>query len=147
MRRGAAGEVVPLDHALEPLAAAGADDIHTLAVGEDRCQDLITDFRSDIISRAGRNLDFAAHAGRRDVRLLEVADSRPVDLGRGLFHQAELHRRVAIGLRRLRLDDDAGTGLDDGGRVDRAVGIEHLRHADFSSDDSGNHKNLSGLMA
>ena len=33
---GAAGEMVALDDALEALAAAGADDVDALAVGEDR---------------------------------------------------------------------------------------------------------------
>ncbi len=40
-RHAAAREVVPLDDALEALAAAGADDVHALAVGEDRHVDLV----------------------------------------------------------------------------------------------------------
>ncbi len=41
VRRRAAGEVVALDDALESLAAAGADDVHAVAVGEDRDEHLV----------------------------------------------------------------------------------------------------------
>ena len=37
----ATAEVMPLDDALEALAATGADHVHALAVGEDRDADLI----------------------------------------------------------------------------------------------------------
>src|SRR5712691_7957373 len=43
--RGAAGKVVPLDDTLEALAAADADDVHALAVVEDRAEHLIPGLR------------------------------------------------------------------------------------------------------
>src|SRR5712671_417459 len=46
VRRRAAGEMMALDDALKAFAAAVADDIHALAVGEDRDEHLIARFRS-----------------------------------------------------------------------------------------------------
>src|SRR5882724_3371997 len=48
----------------------------------------------------------------------------------------DLHRFVAVALRVLRLDHDAGPGLDDGGRMDGAIRVENLRHPNFSADDA-----------
>src|SRR4029077_20299052 len=96
VRRRAAGEVAPLDDALEPLAAAGADDVDTLTVGEDRRQHVFADLRS---FGALRHARFAADARRRHVGLLEVAVRRFVRLRRRLLDEAELNRLVAVGLR------------------------------------------------
>src|SRR6185312_1028269 len=114
VRRRAAGEMVPSDDALKAFAAAGADDVDALAVGEDRDEDLIARL-GGLVSSTG-DLHFATDAGRGDVRLLEMTDRRLVRLRRGLFHEGELHGGIAVGLRGLRLDDDTRARLDDGGR-------------------------------
>ena len=132
--RCAAGEVMPLDHAWKPLAAAGADDVGALAVGEDRRQHLIADLG---LVGARRQRHFSL--GLRVDALMAFADvsgGRLVRLRRGLLDEAELHRFVAVRLRALGLDDDTRTSLDHGGRMNRAVRIEDLRHADFAADDS-----------
>src|SRR5205809_4915841 len=134
--RRAAGKVMPLDDALKTLAAAGADDVHALAVVEDRAEHLIPCLR---LIAAGHELHLAAHARRRHVRLLEMPRGRLVRLQRRLLDQAELHRLIAVVLRGLRLDDDARARLDDRGRMHGPVRIEDLSHADFAADDSSDH--------
>ena len=87
-------------------------------------------------------MHLAADARRRHVRLLEMALCRLVRFGRRVLDQTELDRLVAVGLRRLRLHDDARPGLDDRRRHHAAVGLEDLGHAHFPSDDSSHHKAL-----
>ena len=71
-----------------------------------------------------------AHAGLVEVTLLRLGEL----LG-GDFAVAELDGVVAFLVRRLLLDDDAGTGLYYGDRNDLARLIEDLRHADLLADD------------
>src|SRR4029079_3038215 len=133
VRGRASAEVVALDHALEALALAGADDVDGVTRLEDLDRDLVADLGLVAVLQA----QLAQHLHRRQVaaRRLEVA-------GLGLGHlldlavldQAELHRLVAVchlaragvaGLLvlagrgahgfALALHHDAGTGLDDGG--------------------------------
>src|SRR6185503_19433744 len=74
VRGAAAGEVMTLDHALEALAAAGADDVHALPVGEDADVDLVAQLRR---LAARFHAHFTPHARGSGTGLLEVA-------GRGL---------------------------------------------------------------
>src|SRR5262249_59940649 len=93
-----------------------------------------------------RHAHFTTHARRRHVGVLEVAHGRLVRLRRRLLDEPELNRLVTVGLHRLRLHDDARAGLDHGGGMHGAVRIEHLRHPDFSADDSCHHSyQLSAL--
>src|SRR5204863_2111666 len=145
--RRAAGEVVALHDALEPLAAADADDVDAIAVLEHAGdQDLVAGLERRVVAGALGELDFAADAGRRHVAgLLVVAAERLVDLGGLLFDEAELHGLVAVGLRGLGLQHDARAGLDEGRRRDGAVRREHLRHAELPGDDSSDHGYLCSL--
>src|SRR6185312_10591220 len=94
---------------------------------------------------AGGELHLAADAGRRDVGLLEVSLRRLVALRRVVLDEPDLHGLVAVGLRVLRLDDDARAGLDHRRRVDGPVGIEHLSHPDFLSENAGDRHYLCSL--
>jgi len=130
-------EVVALHDALEALAAADADHVDAVAVGEDTGDEHLVAG----LQRIGplRELHFAAHAGRRHAGLLVVATERLADTRRLLFHQPELHRFVAVGRGGLRLHDHARPGLDHGGRRHGAVLREDLGHAEFSTDDACHH--------
>ena len=55
---------------------------------------------------------------------------------RDLLDQADLHGVVAVLLGRLLLHHEAGTGLDDRHRDERAVLGEHLGHPDLLANDS-----------
>jgi hypothetical protein len=122
---------MPLHHALKAAAAARADDVHALAVREDRDVDLVAGLRR---LAARLDLDLAAHARRRHTGLLEVALRRLVFLGRLRFDQAQLHGLIAVRLHRLGLDDHARAGFEHGRRLDGPVRREQLRHADFLAD-------------
>src|SRR5581483_4440032 len=129
-------DALPIYDALEALAAARADDVDALAVREDRHEHLIARLRR---LAAGRELHLAADARRRHVRLLEMPLRRLVRLRGRLFDEAELHRFVAVALRRLRLDDDARARLDHRRGMHGAIRVEDLRHAHFSADDACDH--------
>src|SRR5258707_3330815 len=120
VRRGAAGEVVALHDALEPLAAAHADDVDAVAVMEHAAdEDLVAGLQRGFIARTGGDLDLTAHPRRRHVaRLLVVPAERLVDPGRLLFDEPELDGLVAVALRGLRLQHHARARLDDGRRRD-----------------------------
>src|SRR5207247_546344 len=75
VRRGAAGEVMALHDALETFAAARADDVHALAVREDRDEYLIAGLRG---LTTGGHFHLAAKARRRHVGLFEVSRGRLV---------------------------------------------------------------------
>src|SRR6185295_5591219 len=113
-----------------------------LAVLEDRDEHLIARLARFL---AGGDLHFAAEARRRHVGLLEVARRRLVALRRVVFDQAQLHGLVAVRLRVLRLDDDAGAGLDHRRRMDGAVRVEDLGHAQFLAEDARDRHYLCSL--
>src|SRR4051794_3635777 len=77
--RAAAGEAVPLHHALIALALAGADHVHPLLLGEDRDRHLVARVR--VLAGAQIELDQAAR--RSDAGLAEVTGERLTQL-RGL---------------------------------------------------------------
>src|SRR5262245_44536838 len=119
VRRGTATKVVTLHHALEALAAADADHVDALAVGEDTVDEhLIAGFRR---FSALRNLDLATHASRRHASLLVMAGKRLAHARRTALDETELHRLVAVVVRRLRLHHDARPGLNDRARYGGAV--------------------------
>src|SRR5262245_20871728 len=126
-----------LDDALKTVTLARADHVHAIALIEDGDEHLITRLR-----RFGtlRNLHLALHARRRHVGLLVMTHCRLGGAARRTrLDEANLHGLVAVGLRRLRLHDDAGTRLEDGRRFQRPVFLEELRHPDFLADDACNH--------
>ena len=96
------------------------------------------DLLHDIVSAALRSGADAAEAAMSERKALSVS-VRLGDLEERVTGACLL--LVAVALRVLRLHDDAGTGLDDGGGMNRPVGVEDLRHADFAADDACNHKN------
>ena len=113
---------VPLDNALEALALADAGHFDLVAGAEDVDRDGVADGQ----------LVFAANLHEvplgRDARLLEMTKQGLVEsLG---LHVAEgdLRGGIAVGLDRLLLRDQAGTGLDDRAPDDRAVFSEELGH-------------------
>src|SRR4051812_41761572 len=100
VRRGAATEMVAPDHALESLAASGADDVHAIAVAEHRRhQDLIA--RVDGVAVC-RDSDLAPDSGGRHASFLVVTRERLAGLRGTLLDETELHRFVAVALRVLR---------------------------------------------
>src|SRR5918993_2877654 len=107
----AAAEVMPLDDALEALAAAGADHVDALAVSEHRHVDGVARLRR---LTAGLDLQLAAHARRGHASLLEVPCGRLVLFRRLRLDETELHRFVAVVVDRLHLRDDARAGLEHG---------------------------------
>src|SRR5688500_1042483 len=127
--------MVTLHHALEALAAAGPDDVHALAIGENRDVHVVARLR-----RLGTGLDayLAADPRGRHAGLLEVAGGRLVLLG-GPVHQAELYGLVAVALDGLDLGDHAWARLDHRRRLHGAVGREDLRHPDFLANQSCHH--------
>src|SRR5262245_45928971 len=100
---------MPLDDSLEALAPARANDIHALAVDEDRDVDLVT--RLDRVATR-LELDFPPYARGRNAGLLEVTLRRLVLAGGFRLDQPELHGLVSVGLYRLHLRHDARTGLE-----------------------------------
>src|SRR6187401_2210596 len=106
--------MVAFHDALKPLAAAGPDDIDSLAIREDRDVHLIAGLGR---ITPGLQRDFATNTCRRHTSLLEVALRRLVLFGRLAFDEAELHRLVSIRLNGLRLYDHARAGLQHGRRV------------------------------
>src|SRR5687767_193950 len=126
-----------LDHALEAVALAGADDVDALALVEDRDQHLVAGLRR---FGALRDAHLALHARRRHIGLLVVAGRRLGGAARRiLLDEAQLHGFVTVDLRRLRLHHDARSRLQHGGGLERAVLEEQLRHPDFLTDDSSDH--------
>src|SRR5206468_5210277 len=89
---------------------------------------------------------FATDARRRHVGLLVVPGHRLSDFRGTFLDEPELHGFVAVALRVLRLDDDAWSGFDDGGGMNRAVRIEDLRHADFLADNPCDHLVACGAL-
>ena len=136
VRRASASEVVPLDDALEALAAAGANDVDAFAVGEDRHVHLIA--RLHRIA-SGRLLHLAHDARGRHTGLLEVSLRGLVLFRRPSFDEPDLHGLVAVALRRLHLRDDTRASLEHGRRMHGAVGVEQLRHPDFLAEESCDH--------
>ena len=128
-----------LDVALETFAAAVADDVHALAGRKNRGEHLLAQLRC---VSARYEADLAPDSRRRHVGLFVMTRQRLADFGRCLFDEPQLNRLVSVGLLGLRLHDNARAGLDHGGRVDGAVGVEDLRHADFFADDASNHARI-----
>ena len=128
--RGAPG-VPALHDAGVAVALADAGDIDALALFEDvGLQDVAHVQGGAVLKAELVQVLHHAHAG-----LLKVALLRLGELLGGDFAVAELDGVVAFLVRRLLLDDDAGTGLYYGDRNDLARLIEDLRHADLLADD------------
>lgn len=89
---------------------------------------------------AGFHAELAQHPDRGHTVLLAVAALR---LGGALaalgIHETDLDGLIALLGGGLALDDDAGTGLDDGDGDDLPLFIEDLGHAQLLSDDSFAH--------
>src|SRR5688572_10165621 len=137
MRGRAAAEVVAPHDALESLAAADPDHVHAIPVVENGIHENLVAG----LWRLGslHELQLAPHAGRRHAGLLGMTRKGLAHPRRPLLDEADLHGLVAVDGDRLRLDDDARTGFDDGARRDRAVRREQLGHSDFLADDSVEH--------
>src|SRR6185369_17327073 len=136
VRRAAAGEVMPLDDALEAFAATGPDDVDAIAGGEHRHVHLVARLER-IATRLQR--DLAANARRGYAGLLEVPLRRLVFLGRLRIDEPKLHGLIAVLVDRLDLRDDARTGLKERCRLDGAVLREQLRHPDLLANESCDH--------
>src|ERR1700674_3236654 len=135
VRRIAAAKVPALYAAGAPFALAYAGHVHELADFEAVHQDAVAGLRFVLrIFQA----EFAEVAHGRDVGLLEMSGE---GLGDALrldeFHQAELHRLIAVFIFGPPLYDDAGPCLKNGAGYSRAVIGEDLRHAEFDSEYAG----------
>src|SRR5262245_3629640 len=113
VRRRAAAEVMTPDDALETLAAADADHVDTVSVVEDAIDEHLLAWlgRPAVVLGALYQFHFAAYACRWHARLLVMPVERLAHARRALFDEAQLHGFVAVGRRRLRLDDNAGPRL------------------------------------
>ena len=94
----------------------------------------------EVVLRPGGVLRSSAHfGGTREFVTVQQGTVRV----RSNNDQAELNRLIAVGLRRLGLHDHARAGLDHRRRMDRAIRVEDLGHADFFSDDACHHFSYS----
>src|SRR5438552_17816221 len=126
---GAAAEVIPVHHALEPAALGHARDLDAVAGGEDRHGHGFAGLWC--LSRDGETLQHA----RRGLQagLLHVTRQGLRGPRRLLRPEAELDLRLAHLYHRAR------TRLDDRYGHVRAFRVEHAGHAEFSADQSGHY--------
>jgi hypothetical protein len=122
---------VALDRAGEALALRGAGDLDGLALLEDRVgRQLGPDLE---LARLAPELgEVLQHA---DAGLLQVAQLRLGQLLLARLAEGELDGVVAVALRPADRRHEARAGLDHGHALDVPVlGVEDLRHTDFSSE-------------
>src|SRR2546423_1885221 len=131
---GTAAEVMAVDHALEAAALGDAGDLHAVALREDRHRHALPGLRRlalrgqhEALQHARRRLETGLlHvAGQGLGGALRLADAEAqLDPGAG-----DLHHRA-----RARLDHRHGhVG---------ALGVEHARHAEFATNQSGHYWTL-----
>ncbi len=120
---------MPLDKTRETPALALANHVHFVGGLELVHQYAITLFQ---IVVAGAHADLAQILHTVGAGLLQVRRHR---LGRarglGKFHKSKLHGVVAIGNRRLALNHNTRSRLEQRNRHNLSIRAEHLRHPDF----------------
>ena len=126
-----AGVVPALDGAGVALTLAGADNVHVLADGEGVHLNLV----AHVLAVAVSQTELTQNALRSDVSLSEVALHGLVNLCGTEIAVTQLDSSVAVVLHGLLLNNDAGTGLNDGHRNDIALFVEDLGHTDLLADD------------
>src|ERR671937_3160659 len=128
VRLGAAAEVVPAHHALEPLALARALDVDQLALGEDVRLQLLA-HRDALEAPELRDVAVRLQAGR-----LELAADRRRGLAPAHLVERQAGRVVAVPVLGPQAEHAAGPRLQHGHRGHGAVGVEHLRHAHLAGE-------------
>src|SRR5256714_5968298 len=131
---GAAAEVMAVDHALEAAARGDAGDLHAVALREDRHRHALTRLRRLAL---GREHEALQHARRRlETGLLHVAGQ---GFGRAL---RLLDAKAELDLRARDLHHRARARFDHRDGHVRALGVEHARHAQLATNQSGHYWTL-----
>ena len=129
MRAVAAAEMVPLHHAFKTAALRDANRIHEIARGKQGHAHRITGLHLD-----GEIAKLTDAFHRRGVEPLQVTVQGLGETRRFLVAEAQLHRRVTVGLDGLALDHAIRTGQHDGDGPDVALRVIHLGLAQFFSN-------------
>src|SRR5437867_3492953 len=125
------------DDACKPAALADADYVHFIFRLELIHQYLVAGLQ---IAAAALERKLPQKTRARAPCLLQVARLRLVDAPfLDVFHQAQLHRIIAIGGGRLALRNHARTSLEQSDRHRLAICAEDLRHSNFLAKDSWTH--------
>src|SRR5690606_22712173 len=122
-------EVVGADRALEPTSLHVADDVDAVS----RREDVDLELGADLEVARLVEPDLAEVAVRIEVDLLQVTVPRLAEELLAHRLERELHREVAVGLRRLHLRHAAGAGGDDRDRDLLAALGEDVRHPDLAT--------------
>ena len=121
-----------LDNAGVALTLGDACDVNLVALGKNVRLDNVADVESGAILEA----ELLEVLFKGNARFFKVTLFRLGELALRLILITELNGLIALFFSGLLLDNDVGTGFNNGYRNDVARLIEDLRHADLFADDS-----------
>src|SRR2546423_10683740 len=134
VRLGAAAEVMAVHHALEAAALGDAGDLHAVALREDRHRHALPRLRR--FALLGQHEALQHPRRRLETGLLHVA-------GQGFGGALRLlDAKAELDLRARDLHHRARARLDHRDGHVRALGVEHARHAQLATNQSGHYWTL-----
>ena len=132
MAGGSSLSAPALDNAGVALTLGDACDVNLVALGKNVRLDNVADVESGAILEA----ELLEVLFKGNARFFKVTLFRLGELALRLILITELNGLIALFFSGLLLDNDVGTGFNNGYRNDVARLIEDLRHADLFADDS-----------